>query len=181
VQAGLRLAALASVSRRVTFQVGISFPTGDGDNGLGTGHSGIEPKVLAFQKLSDRFAIEAEAGDSHPFGGTKFAGTQASSPPQNFAADVAMYGLGPSYEMIRRKEYSLAPVLEIVSWHVFGGLQTGANNIVQSAAGINVLNAKLGARASFSNGSSIYAGYGRGLTSDIWYRNLFRVEYRRSF
>jgi len=92
-----------------------------------------------------------------------------------------MYGVGPSYQLIKRDSYRLTPVLELVSWHVFGGLQTGSANVVQSAAGINVLNAKLGARASFSDGSSIYAGYGRGLTSDIWYRNLLRIEYRRVF
>jgi hypothetical protein len=92
-----------------------------------------------------------------------------------------MYGVGPSYQLITRDSYRFAPVFELVSWHVFGGLQTGQNSQVQSAAGINVLNAKLGGRISFSNGSSIYAGYGRGLTADIWYRNLFRMEYRREF
>jgi hypothetical protein len=180
VQGGLRFAAIASASRNLTFQLGADFPTGNGDNGLGTNHYSIEPKILLFQRLSDRTAIEAEAGDSHPIGGTVYYATP-SSPPQNFAADVAMYGIGPSYELIKGDRYSIAPVLELVSWHVFGGLQTGSTNVVQSAGGINVLNAKLGARASFSNGSSIYAGFGRGLTSDIWYRNLFRIEYRRVF
>jgi len=91
-----------------------------------------------------------------------------------------MYGVGPSYQLVRRQSYTLAPVLELVSWHVFGG-QTGSTGVVQSAGTINVLNAKLGARVSFSDGSSIDSGYGRGLTSEIWYRNLFRIEYRRVF
>jgi hypothetical protein len=181
VQAGMRFAIIASASRNLTVQLGTSFPSGNGNNGLGTGHSSIEPKALGFQRISDRAAIEAEVGDSHPNGGTTFVGATPASPAQSFSADVAMYGVGPSYELIRRDKYSIAPVFELVSWHVFGGLQTGSNNVVQSAAGINILNAKLGARANFSNGSSIYAGYGRGLTSDIWYRNLFRVEYRRAF
>ena len=180
VQGGLKFAAIASGSRNLTFQFGASFPTGDGANGLGTNHYTIEPMVLLSQRLSGRTEIEAEAGDSHPIGGTIYYATP-SSPPQNYAADVAMYGVGPSYELIKRDRYRLAPVLELVSWHVFGGLQAGSAGVVQSAAGINVLNAKLGARASFANGSSIYAGYGRGLTSDIWYRNLFRIEYRRVF
>jgi hypothetical protein len=180
VQGGLKFAAIASGTRNLTFQLAADFPTGNGANGLGTNHYTIEPTVLFYQRLSDRTAIEAEAGDSHPFGGTIYYATP-SSPPRNFAADVAMYGIGPSYELIRRDTYSLAPVLELVSWHVFGGLQTNSAGVVQSAAGINVLNAKLGARASFSNGSSIYAGYGRAITSDIWYRNLFRIEYRHVF
>lgn len=180
VQAGLKFAAIASSSRNLTFQLGADFPSGNGSDGFGTNHYSIEPKVLLYQRLSARSAIEAEAGDSHPFGGTIYYATP-SSPPQSFAADVAMYGIGPSYELIKRDRYRLTPVLELVSWHVFGGLQTGSTGIVQSAADINVLNAKLGARASFSDESSVYAGYGRGLTSDIWYRNLFRIEYRRTF
>ena len=179
LQAGLRFAAIRSASRIVTFQFGADFPTGDGTNGLGTGHYSIEPKVQFFQKLSERTAIEAEAGDSHPIGGTIYVAPP--SPAQNFAGDVAMFGVGPSYQLIQRDSYRITPVLELVSWHVFGGLQTGASGVVQSAAGTNVFNAKLGARLSLADGTSIYAGYGRGLTSDIWYRNLFRVEYRHTF
>ena len=182
VRAGLRFGAIASGSRKLTFQLGADFPTGDGSAGLGTNHYSIEPEVLFFQRISDRSAIEAEAGDSHPIGGTIYVpNASPPTPPQNFAGDVAMYGIGLSYQLIKRDSYRVAPVLELVSWHVFGGLQTGAAEAVQSAAGINVLNAKLGARASFSDGSSIYAGFGRSLTSNIWYRNLFRIEYRRVF
>lgn len=182
VQAGLRFAAVASGSRKLTIQLGADFPTGDGSAGLGTNHYSIEPEVLFFQRISDRCAIEAEAGDSHPIGGTIYVpNASPATPPQNFAGDVVMYGIGPSYQLIKHDSYRVTPVLELVSWHVFGGLQTGAAEAVQSAAGINVLNAKLGARASFSDGSSIYAGFGRSLTSDIWYRNLFRIEYRRVF
>ena len=180
VQAGMKLAAVTSPARNLTFQLRAYFPTGNGAAGMGTNHYSIEPKVLFLQRLSDRVAIEAEAGDTHPIGGTIYYAT-SSSPGQTFSADVAMYGVGPSYELIKRDSYRLTPIFELVSWHVFGGLQTGSTSVVQSAAGINVLNAKLGARASFADGSSIYAGFGRGITSDIWYRNLFRIEYRRVF
>jgi hypothetical protein len=179
VQAGVKFAALMTDQTHVTLQLKADFPTGNGIKGFGTNHYSIEPIVLLYQKLSDRAVLEGEAGDSHPIGGTYF--TLPPAPPEKWSADVAMYGLGPSYQLIDRDRYSFAPVLEFVAWHVFGGLQTGANNVVQSAAGINVFNAKLGGRVSFANGSSIYAGYGRAITSDIWYRNLFRVEYRRTF
>lgn len=182
VQAGLKLAAVASGSRNLTFQLRAYFPTGDGSAGLGTNHYSIEPTLLFFQRLSDRAAVEAEAGDTHPIGGTTYApDTLPATHPQDFAGDVLMYGVGPSYQLVKRNRYGITPVLELVSWHVFGGLQTGSAKVVQSAAGINVLNAKLGARISFPGGSSIYAGFGRGLTSNIWYRNLFRIEYRHVF
>jgi hypothetical protein len=182
IQAGLRFAAVASGSRKFTLQLGADFPAGDGSAGLGTNHYSIEPGALFFQRITARCAIEAEAGDSHPIGGTIYIpNASPTTPPQKFAGDVAMYGIGPSYQLIKRDSYRITPVLELVSWHVFGGLQTNSAGVVQSAAGINVLNAKLGARASFSDGSSIYAGFGRALTSDIWYRNLFRIEYRLVF
>jgi len=179
VQAGVKFAALETNETRVTLQLKADFPTGNGALGFGTNHYSVEPMVLLYQKLNDRTALEGEAGDSHPIGGTYFINPPAT--PQKWSADVAMYGLGPSYRLISRDRYSFAPVLELVAWHVFGGLQTGANSVVQSAAGINVFNAKLGGRLSLANDSSIYAGYGRGITSDIWYRNLFRVEYRKAF
>jgi hypothetical protein len=179
VQAGVKYAALKTGETHVTLQVKADFPTGNGAEGFGTNHYSVEPMVLVYQRLNDRTALEGEAGDSHPIGGTYFI--NPGGPPKKWSADVAMYGLGPSYRLIERDKYSFAPVLELVAWHVFGGLQTGANNVVQSAAGINVFNAKLGGRLSFAHGSSIYAGYGRAITSDIWYRNLFRVEYRKAF
>jgi hypothetical protein len=179
VQAGVKYAALKTVETQVTLQLKADFPSGNGAKGFGTNHYSIEPMVLVYRRLSDRAALEGEAGDTHPIGGTYF--TNPPTPPQKWSADVAMYGLGPSYRLIDRDKYSVAPVLELVAWHVFGGLQTGAGNMVQSAAGINVFNAKLGGRVSFAGGSSIYAGYGRAITSDIWYRNLFRVEYRKAF
>lgn len=179
VQAGVKYAALKTVETHVTLQLTADFPSGNGLKGFGTNHYSIEPMVLVYRKLCDRSALEGEFGDSHPIGGTYFTNPPAA--PQKWSGDVAMYGLGPSYKLIDRDNYSFAPVLELVAWHVFGGLQTGMNSVVQSAAGINVFNAKLGGRLSFHNGSSIYAGYGRAITSDIWYRNLFRAEYRRAF
>jgi len=179
LQAGVKYAAIRTDETHVTLQLKADFPSGNGVKGFGTNHYIVEPMVLLYRKLSDRTAFEGEAGDSHPIGGTYF--TKPPAAPQKWSADVAMYGLGPSYRLIDRDRYSFAPVLELVAWHVFGGLQTGANSVVQSASGINVFNAKLGGRVSFHNGSSIYAGYGRAISSDIWYRNLFRVEYRRAF
>jgi hypothetical protein len=179
VQAGVKYAALNTEQTHVTLQVKADFPSGNGAKGFGTNHYSVEPMVLLYQKLSDRAALEGEAGDTHPIGGTYFR--DPAGIPLKWSADVAMYGLGPSYRLIDRDRYSFAPVLELVAWHVFGGLQTGENNVVQSAAGINVFNAKLGGRLSFAHGRSIYAGYGRAITSDIWYRNLFRVEYRKAF
>ena len=180
VQAAVKFAAIASPARKLTLQLGATFPSGDGGEGLGTNHYSLEPMVLYYQRLSDRAAIEAEAGDSHPIGGAVYT-SSPGAPPQNFAGDVFMYGAGPSYRVVDRDTFYVAPVIEFVAWHVFGGLETGANNVIQPAGGTNVVNIKVGARMGFHNGSSIYAGYGHALTSQVWYENLLRVEYRYSF
>lgn len=180
VQAGLKYGVIASETRNLTLQLRADFPSGDGSKGFGTGHYSLEPMGLFYQRLTDRAAVEAELGDSHPIGGTIYRAS-ATSAPQKFDGDVMMYGLGPSYEALIRDNYSIAPVVELVGWHVFGGLQTNTANQVESGAGANIFNLKLGARVTFSGSNSIYAGYGRGLTSNIWYRNLFRIEYRHSF
>jgi hypothetical protein len=181
VQAGLKFGLIANDSRQLTFQLRSAFPSGDGAAGLGTNHYTIEPTLLYYQHLSDRIAIESEFGDTHPIGGTHYYPGTTPPTKQNFAGDVLMYGVGPSYRLVDRDRYQVTPVLELVAWHVFSGLQTGADNIVQSAAGINVFNIKIGARLNFGNGNSIYAGYGHGVTSNIWYSNLFRIEYRHAF
>lgn len=179
VQAGLKFAAYHSPSTDFALQLRAQFPTGDGASGFGTNHYSIEPMLLLYHQFTGRAAIEAEASDTHPIGETIYDNPPA--PPQNFAGDVAMYGVGPSYRLIDHNRYCLAPVLELVAWHIFGGLKTGPDNQVQSAAGTNIFNAKLGACLSFLDGNSIYAGYGRALTSDILYTNLFRIEFRHSF
>lgn len=179
VQAGLKFAALSSAASHLALQLTASFPSGSGAKGLGTGHTSLIPAAIFYQRLSHRAGIEAEVNDTHPLSGY----TNPTPPNQgkSFAGDVTMFGIGPSYVLVDRPSYRLAPVLELVAWHVFGGLQTDSAGVVDSAAGIDVFNAKLGARILFNNGGSLYAGYGRAITSDIWYRNLFRMEYRYTF
>lgn len=70
MQAELKFAALTTKQTQVTLQLRSYFPTGDGSHGLGTGHYSIEPMVLFYQKLNNRTALEGEAGDTHPIGGT---------------------------------------------------------------------------------------------------------------
>ena len=181
VRSGLKFAAIASAARELALELTAAFPSGDGTKGLGTGHYSLIPAAIYYQKLSDRAGMEAEFNDTHPIGGYVNPATSPTSPEKDFYGDVAMYGIGPSYKLIERRAYTLAPVLELVAWHVFGGLQTDSDNNIDSAADINVFNVKLGARISFTNGGSVYAGYGRGVTSDILYRNLFRMEYRYAF
>jgi hypothetical protein len=73
-------------------------------------------------------------------------------------------------------------VIEFVGWTVLNGKELAfPENVVRSAAGDTIVNGKLGLRSYFGENSSIYAGYGRALTGEWWYKDIFRVEYRLQF
>jgi hypothetical protein len=167
VQAGLKFAMLASSRHYLTAQLLSYFPSGDSRSGLGTNHYSVEPALLYYQRLSERFEIEGELGGWLPIGGS-----------QGFAGNLFFYGIGPSYKLINGERFRLAPVIEVVGWNVTGGLQTGTPS---NASGINIVNLKIGARMGFRAHSSLYVGYGKALTSADWYDQIVRVEYRYSF
>jgi hypothetical protein len=177
VQAGLKFAMLASSRHYLTAQLLSYFPSGDSRSGLGTNHYSVEPALLYYQRVSDRFAIEGELGGWLPIGGS--AGVAPIS-SQGFAGNLFFYGIGPSYTLINGERFRLAPVIEVVGWNVTGGLQTGPNT-PSVASGINIVNLKIGARMEFGGHSSLYVGYGKALTSADWYDQIVRVEYRYSF
>jgi hypothetical protein len=175
VRAGFKVAVLANSDHSLTAQFRAYFPSGDSMKGLGTNHASIEPMALYYQRITDRAALEAEIGDWHPIGGSSGVPTASSG---KFSGDVLTYGIGPSYVAYRGETVRVAPVLELVGWHVFGGLETGTPSDV---TGTNIVNLKLGLRTAFGNRSSIYVGFGHKLTKADWYQDIVRVEYRYSF
>jgi hypothetical protein len=183
ISAGFKLAALASDRRYVTFQVVSTFPTGDPTKGLGTNHYTVAPALLYYRNLTDRLSLESEISDSHPISGDT----------PGFAGDVMRYGIGPSYTVYNTDRIKIAPVLELVGWRIFGGHWSNAQKIPQGqmppippsefdTADGNIINLKGGLRTSFGNNASVYVGYGHVLTNaNLWYHEIFRVEYRRTF
>ena len=179
VQAGFKLAMLASDSRYLTFQFQAYFPTGHAFNALGTNHYSVEPALLYFQRLNNRLSLEAEFGDWHPIDGS------LSPNSQEFAGDVLFYGIGPSYKAYRSERVTFAPVIEVVGWRVLGGLETNAsklpNNPIVSATDTNIVNVKVGARTTIGANHSFYIGFGQAVTQERWYRHFVRFEYRFAF
>jgi hypothetical protein len=178
VQAGLKLALLATPKRYLTVQFIATFPSGNSFRGLGTGHYSVMPSLLYFHKVTDRFSVEGQLGDTHPM---------QSSGQMAFAGDVFTYGIGPSYELYRGEQVSFAPVLELVGWRVFGGMENNAaalaatGNPFVNVDGTNIVNLKAGARTTFGHHQSFYAGFGQALTHDVWYKHIIRFEYRYTF
>lgn len=194
VRAGIKLALAASSNYSLTLQAKAYFPSGKSSLGLGTDHYSIEPSLLYYQRISRRWSVESQIGDWHPIGGTKST-VDASQTLTNFAGDVFMYGIGPSYRLIDGERFKLAPVVELFGWRVLAGLQTSGpfpdpsgtatclstGQCAKDAGGTNIVNIKAGVRATFGGRNSIYAGFGQAITQAVWYKHIVRIEYRYSF
>jgi len=173
IRAGVKASVVSTDTATLTAQVQGYFASGDAQKGLGTDHASFETALLFHQRLSDRVTIESQFGDWHPIGGSSFNGA-------DYAGDVLFYGVGPSFELVNTGRLRFAPVIELVGWHVLGGLQQAAGTL-GPADGTNIVNLKFGARTTFDEVSSFYVGYGHALTDARWYSNIVRFEYRYSF
>ena len=156
-----------------SLQVRVTAPTGDAGRGLGNRHVSIEPGLLGWYRLNDRWGFEGELRYWAPVGGTDFAG------------DIMRYGIGVYHNLYLGDTLRIAPVAEFVGWSVFGGqqryLEASGTGITEDAAGDTIVNAKIGVRVGLGANNDMYLGYGRALTGDKWYQDVFRFEWRRRF
>src|SRR5262249_3699537 len=140
---------------------------------LGNNHVSLEPALLHYESLGERAALEGELRFWAPVGGTGFAG------------NIVRYGVGVHYDLAQTCQLKFTPVAELVGWTVLNGKESvvqawGVPEVFQ-AAGDTIINAKLGVRVRFGDLADVYAGYGRPLTGDRWYENIWRVEFRLFF
>jgi hypothetical protein len=170
VDAGGKWAFVSREDLVTTLQMRVYAPTGDAGRGLGNDHVTLEPALLLWWRLDERWGIEGELRYWAPIGGTDFAG------------DVVRYGVGVHYDLLRSPSWRMTPVVELVGWTVLSGkqsvLESGGTAVVTSASGDTIVNLKVGVRVGISERSDLYAGYGRALTGDHWYSNDVRVEWR---
>lgn len=182
VRAGVKVAITSSDNHYLTVLLRGDFPSGDPAKGLGTNHGTFVPALLYYQRAGDRFAIESQIGDFHPLSGSEGVPTSSSD---KFSGDVVFYGIGPSFEVVSTDHFRFAPVVELVGWHVTGGFATqipgDVAGVAVAAEGTDIVNLKIGARASFDDRTSIYIGYGKKLTDAGWYNDIVRFEVRVGF
>jgi hypothetical protein len=178
IRFGAKLSLAADDRRDVTLQVRASAPSGDPGKGLSTNSWSVEPAFLMRQNLGERVGIEGQAGVWLPLGGSAGVG----NPDDDFSGDVLFYGIGPSFHLVTTDRFSFSPVVELVGWRVLSGYQTkcGPGGCEFDAEGVNIVNMKVGARASVER-NSFYAGFGWSLTDEHWYDTIFRLEYRYGF
>jgi hypothetical protein len=173
MNAGFKYALVNCPDLVTTFQLRTYVPTGDPRRGLGTDHVSLEPALLVWERLTDRVNLYGELRYWIPIGGTDFAG------------DVIRYGIGVSYGKPCEDGFWVTPVVELVGWTVLDGKEAVSTiplgEGVKDASGDTIVNAKFGARLGYGNRADFYAGYGRALTGDVWYKDILRVEFRLLF
>lgn len=175
---GFKYAFIAQEDEYLTFQWRTYLPTGDSLRGLGTHHVSIEPSLLYYRRLSDRWLLQGQLTSFTPIGVSAFA------------SNVLQYGGGVGYILLQGELATVIPTLEMVGWTFLGGQKfSPTNGGLQSASGDTIVNVKPGVRIGLGNApgpmmmqrQSIYAGFGIPITSDQFYNDLFRVEYRFVF
>jgi hypothetical protein len=173
MNAGFKYALVNGPDLVTTFQLRTYIPTGDPRRGLGTDHVSLEPALLAWDRLTERVCVYGELRYWIPIGGTDFAG------------DVIRYGIGISYGKPCAEGFWVTPVVELVGWTVLDGKESVSTiplvSGVNDASGDTIVNAKFGARLGYGSRADFYAGYGRALTGDVWYKDILRVEFRLLF
>lgn len=167
---GIKAALIDRDDMVATFQFRTYVPSADVDRGLGNGHVSLEPALLLYKPLSERWGLEGELRDWIPIGSTDFAG------------NMLRYGVGLHYDLLQCCCWEVTPVAELVGWTILDGQvaarQPSGAVFVQDAAGDTIVNAKLGMRLKYCEHADLYTGYGCHLTGDRWYEDIFRVELR---
>ncbi len=172
MNAGFKYALLADENTVLSTQFRVYAPTGNAHLGLGNHHVSLEPALLLYHRFSDRLASNSELRYWGSIGGT--AHVQGS---------LVRYGTGIQYDALKTCRMTVSPVAEIVGWTFLDGEKDppfGSEGIVpmRNAAGDTIVNAKLGVRIKFGERSDFYAGYGRALTGEVFYKDVIRLEYR---
>jgi hypothetical protein len=178
VSFGAKYAIIRNESRVVSLWMRTIAPSGASAKGLGTANWWIEPGVLFLEQMSTRWQVFGELRDQ------AFVSRRS-----DFTGNVLRYGLGTSYTVADGRWGYAAPVAEVVGWTVLSGKEATEVD-VQSASGDTIVNAKLGLRIGLgepalgqflATRSDLYLGYARALTGEVWYKDMFRVEYRFFF
>ena len=125
------------------------FPSGDASKGLGTDHASWEPALLLWNELSPKVNLESQLGVWLPVGGSAPVPTAADG---HFAGRVIYYGIGPSFTVYDAGGTRVAPVVELVGWHVVSGNQTQETGS-GDASGTTIVNLKIGVRFAIDRGS----------------------------
>ena len=172
IQSGFKWGWIRDEDTAVTFQMKFYADNGDSARGLGTGHFSVEPGLLFLQQF-DCFVLEGEL--------KHWASIDGTDP---FEGSLIQYGLGTSTSLEPWGLPEVRPVVEFVGWTFLNGRanrQTPGGIVAENVEGHTIVNAKVGARVNVTDGTDVYMGYGRSLTGQRFYEDIFRLELRLAF
>lgn len=195
MDAGLRWGFINDGCSFATAQLKVFVPTGNTQEGLGTGHASIQPGLLV-QRDYDRVHLFGEIHDWISLSNTVVGNGGANADPNTgdlYGGNVLRYGLGAAYDIARADCRKLQLVGEVVGWTCLYGYRSvgpgaggggggggGGAALPQTvnAAGDSIVNFKGGVRY-VHDVHSIYVGYGFPITNDPLqlYDSIIRAEY----
>ena len=184
IRAGLRWGLINCPDEHLTLQVRTSLPTGDPRQILGTGNTSIDIGLLYDQLIGDKTRFYFELNDWQTLDAAQLGpGTITDPQLLNLDANVLRIGAGLGYELLncgtRCQQRNLTAFFEVVTWTVLDGV-TGTGFDLLDATGDTIVNGKYGVRYTHDQ-HSFYVGYGHNWTDDLWYEDLFRFEWQRTF
>lgn len=168
---GFKVAYFMMPDQVQTFQLRFSVPTGSPQRGLGVAHTVIEPSLLLWQKLTDKFTLEAELRNWIPVGGTNYSGY------------TLRYAAGISYDWYHTDTLTIKPVTELIFWSVLRGLESQfedtlpTSQITQDGQG-TIIESAWGLRGTVNCNVDWYAGVSIGVTGKSWFQENARLELR---
>ena len=170
VQVGVKYAFFQQGPLTSSIQLRGYFPSGDAAQGLGTGHSSLEPGLLFLWEQSSMWRVEGEVHAWVPID------------DENYGGEIVRYGLAFSYGERNPDGLWFAPVVEGQGWSCVRGKETVAFSAKKSSVvktnGDTIVNGDVGVRGGWGTTADLFVGYSRALTGDVWYKDMVRVELR---
>ena len=151
------------------------FNTGAPGHGTGNGHVSLEPGVLARYKVGKRTKLHGDLKYWFPLGADS-----------THSGGILNYGLAISHLAFDSDNFAMIPTLEFVGWTVLDGEQTLPNGELQPVDGLGIFNLHPGVRFVIDKGGNsnlceVGISSGIALSSDRWYENLLRLDFRWTF
>ena len=165
---------------QLTFQFRTYIPSGSSRNGLGTGHTTLEPSLLSSIKLMQDTYLQSQVAYWIPIGGDR-----------DFEGATWVYGTSLNRQLFKRGPFALISTAEFNGWTFTDGALAdrglavaippnamNRNNYTQRAAGESYFTLGGGLRLILCDKFDIGFGSSFAITSDHLADQLYRTEFR---
>lgn len=161
---------------QITMYLKTFIPSGLARRGLGTGHTSMEPGVLGRWQLDEHTWLHGQLGYWFPIAGDP-----------DFSGEIIHYGLGLSHLLWEWNTDSkscykaVISTLEFVGWSVMDGLETDPDGTVDEPDSVGIFNIQPGVRILCGQNKDFGVSASFAATSEHWYDQLVRFEFRWFF